>query len=114
MIALNGITFDIDVLDVDYMERKEKYSKEFAEKLKTINTGSEVQDVKLQCQYCHEMYDKVLGEGTSDKLFKGKLNIIACLKVFDELQEQEREQSVLLDEYANKFNPNRAARRAKK
>ena len=55
----------------------------------------------------------MFGEGTDKKIFGDKVNLLTCLKAFEELVEQVNAQKGEVEKIASKYSPNRAQRRKK-
>lgn len=114
-MVINGVQLeDIDIFDVDCAEKYESALNEVlvqANDTKNLK-GSEV--IRNQCQAVFNCFDKLFGEGTHEKVFGNKMNIITCLKAFEELIDETNAKKSELDEITAKYSPNRAARRSKK
>ena len=114
------IETDFDYNDADDAERFEKVMKETGEKLSNITeegkTRAEV--IRETCEYIFECFDKIFGEETHKKIFKGKCNLIQCIDAYDSLMEemikQNNESFEKATKFTQKYSPNRATRRTKK
>lgn len=114
-MVVNGVELeDLDIFDVDiavkYENALEKVAKEshVDENLK----GSEI--IRNQCQIIFDCFNELFGEGTDKKVFGEKVNVITCLKAFEQLIEETNKQSSKLKELQLKYSPNRVKRRSKK
>lgn len=86
---------DFSFADADCLEKYEKEYPKTAEKLdemKTKATGDKdnSQIIRDFCKIIADFFDNVLGEGTSQKLFKGKANYKLCLQAFKALVEEKK------------------------
>ena len=74
-MIINGVELDIDFTDADFIEKIENGSKEVyqkAEELKQLKQLSLAEGIRQECKILKDFLDYVLGNGTSEKLFKGK------------------------------------------
>lgn len=101
---------DFSFADADCLEKYETEYPKTVEKLDAIKTKSDKLDsqvIREFCQIIAEFLDNVLGEGTSQKLFKGKSNYKLCLSAFKALVEEkraeDREDNEFL-EYMNQYS----------
>ena len=113
-MTICGVQLELDIFDVDTVERYEAALEEMSEKAKTIQCDKASESIREQCQLVFDCFDHILGEGTADKLFHGKRNLVTCLKAFEEMVDQIGEQKVALDEIVQKYSPARLQRRATK
>ena len=56
----------------------------------------------------------MFGEGADKKVFGNKVNLMTCMKSFEEVVLKINEQKKEIERLSNKYSPNRAARRSKK
>lgn len=108
---------DLDILDADTAEKYEiavkKVQKE-AEESKVLENTSLSAMIRKQCNAIFDCFNTIFGEGTDKKVFGQKVNLMTCLKAFEELIEIANEQKKELEKLTNKYSPNRIQRRAKK
>lgn len=114
-MIINGV--ELEDLDIYDLEVAKKYDKA----LETVNDISEKVDrmslsegIVYQCNLIFDFFNTMFGEGTDKKVFGSKVNLLTCLKAFEEFQLQINEQKKELDRLMNKYSPNRATRRSKK
>lgn len=72
----NDVELEIDMEDVDFQIRYENSFKQLEEaekKLKAVGTASEFSIG--YCEMFFHLFDGIFGDGTSEKLFKGKRNL---------------------------------------
>ena len=90
-MTINGIEFDIDFTDAEFLEKIEEGSKkvyEEAEKIKAENEDKKStlsEGIRQECKIIKDFLDYVLGEGASEKIFKNKNSLNECLKVFEDI-----------------------------
>lgn len=75
-MKINGVELEVNFLDADFMEKIENCCRKVNEKaekskieLKDLTLS---QQIKGECKIIKDFFDEVFGEGTSDKVFKGK------------------------------------------
>lgn len=71
----NDVELEIDMEDVEFQERYEKAFEVMAEEEKEVKKiGKFSEMTRAYCNMFYHMFDTVFGEGTGDKLLKGKMN----------------------------------------
>ncbi|GAA0774598.1 hypothetical protein GCM10008908_24720 [Clostridium subterminale] len=105
---------DIDILDLEVAEKWED-ALEHVEGVAKTTEGMKVSEtIKTQCNAIFEVFNTLFGEGTDKKVFGDRVNLMMCLKAFEELVTQVKSQSAEVEKIASKYSPNRANRRNKK
>jgi len=105
---------DIDILDLEVAEKWE-LALERVENVAKNTEGMKVSEtIKTQCNSIFEVFNTLFGEGTDRKVFGDRVNLMMCLKAFEELVTQVKSQSAEVEKMASKYSPNRANRRNKK
>ena len=69
--------------------------------------------IRFQCNLIL-IFNTMFGEGADKKVFGNKVNLMTCMKSFEEVVLKINEQKKEIEKLANKYSPNRAQRRAKK
>lgn len=114
MIINNVELEDIDILDVDTIEKYEKaidiVQKEVAE---TKGLKMSVM-IRKQCIAVFNCFNTIFGEGTDKRVFGDKVNLRVCLAAFDELITNFSTQFEDVKKLSDKYSPNRLQRRSKK
>lgn len=80
----NNVELEVDMEDVGFQERYEKAFQhmEVSEKeLQNIGLLSEI--TKKYCELFWNLFDEIFGEGTSNKLFDGKMHTGRCEECYD-------------------------------
>lgn len=114
-MIINGVELeDIDVLDADVAEKYEKALEKVEHISKKVEGMKVSESIRTQCNAIFDVFNALFGEGTDKKVFGDKVNLLTCLKAFEELVLQANEQNKEVEELTNKYSPNRAARRNKK
>lgn len=114
MIVNNVELEDLDILDADVAEKYEKSLDKFgciSDKLEGMRVS---ESIRTQCGAIFEVFNTLFGEGTDKKVFGDRVNLLTCLKAFEELVLQINEQKKELEKFTNKYSSNRAAKRSRK
>lgn len=114
MKVLN-VELNFDFSDADDLERFEKEYPETEKRLQEIkwDNAKASETIRSFCKVIFEFFDKVFGEGTADKVFKGKSNYQTCLKAFKDVVDEKDKQDNEVDEtihYLENYSPDRAKR----
>lgn len=114
-MKINGVELeDLDIYDVEVAEKYESGLKKIKEMSNDVNDKSLSETIRIQCNHIFDFFNTLFGEGTDKKVFGNKVNLVTCIKAFEELILQVNEQKKELEKISNKYSPNRAARRSKK
>lgn len=116
MIINNVEIGELDIFDADSSERYENTID------KVIKDAQDSKGLKLsaairkQCNAVFNCFNELFGEGTDKKVFGDKVNLLTCLKAFDELKNgisnQIEKSEIEIDTISSKYTSNRAKRRA--
>ena len=113
-MIINGVELG-DLNGLDY-ETAQKVEKEL-EKTKGIQTKianlKNSEGIKVICDTINEIFDNIFGKGTSEKVFKGKKDLLISMKAFEDLCMNYEESQNAINDMFKKYSPNRAARRNK-
>ena len=105
---------DIDILEADVAEKYENA----LEKVVKVADGTEglkaSESIRKQCTAVFGCFNEIFGAGTDKKVFGDRVNLLICLKAFEELVIAMNSQKEEVEKLANKYSPNRASRRAVK
>ncbi|OOM71091.1 hypothetical protein CLPUN_50830 [Clostridium puniceum] len=117
MIINNVEIGELDIFDADSSEKYEKTID------KVIKEAQDSKGLKLsaairkQCNAVFNCFNELFGEGADKKVFGDKVNLLICLKAFDELKNgisnQIEQSEIELDTIASKYTSNRAKRKVK-
>lgn len=106
---------DLDLFDADVVEKYEKTLVEVENKVKEAAKETKISNnIRKQCEAVFGCFNTLFGEGADKKIFGEKVNLLICLKAFEELVTQMTAQKGELEKMLSKYSPNRAQRRAKK
>lgn len=85
---INGVKLPFDFDDMDTMERYKKALVQMNKDAKTVIVeGDRAEIIKSHYDIFSKVYDTIFGEGTSDKIFKGKVNLRQCFETYDNFVE---------------------------
>lgn len=105
---------DIDILDADVAETYENALEKVITETNQTEELSISASIRKQCNAVFNCFNTIFGEGTDKKVFGNKVNLMTCLKSFEELVEHANKQKEELEKLTEKYSPNRAQRRTKK
>jgi hypothetical protein len=115
----NDVEFEIDMDDVEFLERYEKVFENIEPREKKLEKVGKISEITREyCLLFYDIFDGIFGEGTSEKLFDGKMNLRVCEECYDSfIAVCEKEINAVnkrRNSVVSKYTPNRAQRRAKK
>ena len=110
-MKINGVELEVNFLDADFMEKLENCCKKVndqAEKSKTeLKDLTFAQQIKAECKIIKDFFDDLFGEGTSEKIFQGKNDLMLCLSAFQELVEEKVKMQQEMNSLFAKYSPDR-------
>lgn len=116
---INGISLELDIDDIDDLERYERAFKQMGDAAKRIpkdGTASEI--TKAYCTTFYDMYDCIFGDGTADKIHSKKYSAQECETVYSSFLgfvSAQRDARIAAREQISRYLPqNRAQRRRHK
>lgn len=114
-MKINGVELqDLDIFEADTVEKYEGALEKVVNGAKETESLKSSVAIREQCNLVFDCFNTLFGEGTDKKIFGNKVNLLTCLKAFEELVEYTGEQKKELEKFTSKYSPNRAARRKKK
>lgn len=114
-MIINGVELeDIDIYDLEVAEKYEEAIASFYKIIDRAKSLDGVEGIREICNSIFDIFNKMFGEGADKKIFGDKVNLLTCMKSLEEFQLQINEQKKEIEKLANKYSPNRAARRNKK
>ena len=115
-MTINGYEIDIDFTDADVYEKIEQgiqtLEKE-AEKLQELHNNENIttaEGIRQECKVLKDFFDYVFGEGTSEKIFKGKNSLNLCIKAYEDVVKARDEQYNSLNQKIDAYSPDRLKR----
>ncbi len=112
-MKIRNIEVDFNFLDADDIEKFENEAKKVKEgcnsKAKIAMTMSE--SIREECKIIDNFFNNVFGEGISEKIFSGKMNLEEHIKAFEDVVKEKIEQQRRLQNTFDRYRPNREQRR---
>lgn len=111
---INGVELELDIFDADVAEKYDKAIKKvmnIEEDTKSMSIG---EGIRTQCKAIFNVFDELFGQGTHERVFGDKVNLLECLKAFEALIAGINEKNKEIELIANKYSSNRVQRRSKK
>lgn len=105
---------DLDIFDLEVAGKYENALKNVEDMSEKVKGMTVAESIRTQCNAVFNVFNELFGKGTDKKVFGNKVNLLTCLKAFEELVVQMNEQKSEIEKIASKYSPNRAARRSKK
>lgn len=110
-----GVELELDVFDADVVEvcdREFTAVKDQVGNKENYKNMSSADALRFQCRAINNFFDKVFGEGTAEKIFKGKNNIKEHMEAFATVSDEVASSKDQFNALIEKYSPNRAERRA--
>ena len=114
MLKICGQELELDLFDADTMEVYEKSMDEVVKRAEESNKHTELSNadgIREMCGIVKNFFDEVFGDGTAEKLFKGKNNLAICMDAFGIVSSEAGKMKDQVNAITNKYNMNRAQRR---
>ena len=104
-IEINGVTLQADFMDTDFMEVFELAAQETRD---SINTNKNMQGCvaakyRAMNQIVETFFNKVFGDGTSDRIFQGGKNVMVHLEALAKIEEAQRAEKKQLNDLSNRY-----------
>ena len=113
MIEINGIKLEADFMDADfvgYYEESTKHLQEHALAQKNKHYDSLREGYLDQIGAVNVYFNDIFGEGTADKIFKGKeKNLMTHLRAVETLTTWGNSEKKKLSDFTNKYTQRQAA-----
>lgn len=115
----NDIELELDISDAETIELYEKTFEQMQKEVKSLpTTGRKSEIVSAYCKTLRNVFDRLFGDGTSDKMFGTRNNAVQITAAYESFLEFVSAQNKELDNIQNRivsrYSPNRAQRRAGK
>ena len=102
-MKINGVELNLDIYDPDVLE---KCQNEFENVIKESKKGSQVSSpseaIRSQCNIIKNCFDNLFEEGTAQKIFGDKTNLLDCLNAFENLANEVNKQMNKISKYKSK------------
>ncbi|MBQ8825628.1 MAG: hypothetical protein IJ007_00865 [Oscillospiraceae bacterium] len=107
---------EVDVTDLEFIEKYEKYTDYYNEEVMKLTANMRVSEqMRYMAKVFKNVFDGIFGDGATDKMFGGKINLELYIRAFNQLIELFSEFNKTLEAFtATVHKPNREQRRKKK
>lgn len=115
-MKLRNIEVNFSFTNADDIEKLEKAIREVKEKTEKYK-GQEItlsEMIRKECKALDEFFDTVFGEGTSAKIFEGRMDLQEHSELFVEVANEKIKQTRSMQDFYNRYMPNREQRRNNK
>lgn len=105
-LIINGIKLEGDLMDADFMEKFESSMikmRDSAQAKKRENFPTAAANYRAQCEVVNTCLDEIFGDGTAQKLFGGKMNVMEHLKVIEKVSEWAAGERKTLNDFTNRY-----------
>ena len=112
-MIINGVEFNIDFTDADFIEKIENACKKVYEEAENLKQDKQIplaEGIRQECKILKNFLDYVLGDGTSEKLFKGKDSLNQCLQAYEDIIKARTTQYNEIQAKVSKYSPDRLKR----
>lgn len=105
-LIINGIKLEGNLMDADFMEKFESSMIKMrdsaqAKKRETFPTAAA--NYRAQCEVVNTCFDEIFGDGTAQKLFGGKMNVMEHLKAIEKVSEWAAGERKTLNDFTNRY-----------
>lgn len=112
-MKIKDIEIDFNFLDADNIEKFENEARKVInktnnEKIKEMTYG---EALRQECAIVEEFLDNVFEKGISEKIFKGKKDLMEHIKVFQDIVDEKNRKQQELQNLYNRYVPNRMQKR---
>lgn len=117
---INSLKLELDMEDADVQERYENAFEKLSEEENQIKKDGKMSEfTRSYCNLFVRLYDKIFGEGTSEKIFAGiPVSISRYIEIYDSflefIKQQTDDTNANIAKKVAKYRPNRQQRRSKK
>lgn len=111
-LIINGVTLTGDLMDADFMDAFESAMIEMRDKAQAAKSAGYTRasdHYRAQCEVTNECLDKIFGEGTSEKLFGGRMNVMEHLEAMEQVNEWAMTERKRLNDFTNKYTQRQQA-----
>lgn len=105
-LIINGIKLEGDLMDADFMEKFESSMikmRDSAQAKKRENFPTAAAIYRAQCEVVNTCFDEIFGDGTAQKLFGGKMNVMEHLKAIEKVSEWAAGERKTLNDFTNRY-----------
>jgi len=110
-----GVELELDLFDADVIEAYERENQKVVDRIQDKEGRYEgmttAEAIRYQCGVVNDFFDSLFGDGTAEKIFKGKNNIKDHMEGFGIVAKAAEDANVEFNGVLDKYTPNRAERR---
>ncbi len=105
VVTINGVEFECDFYDADFVEPFEKASKKMQERAAELQSfkGTNAESMRKLCEVVNDYFDEIFGEGTSERLFHGNHNMMDHIRAAEVLADESNKSRKEMADFANKY-----------
>lgn len=117
---INNLKLELDMEDADVQERYENAFEKLSEEENQVKKDGKMSEfTRSYCNLFVRLYDRIFGEGTSEKIFAGiPVSISRYIEIYDSflefIKQQTDDTNANIAKKVAKYRPNRQQRRSKK
>ena len=109
-----GVELELNLFDADVLEVYEKENQRVVERIQDnsqYDGKTTAESIRYQCGVVNDFFDALFGEGTAEKIFKGKSDIKEHMEAFGIVSKASENSNAEFNGVLAKYTPNRAERR---
>lgn len=113
-VTINGVDLEMNMFDADFIEEFESGCNMVVTRVKDpeeMGGLSTADAIRKQCSIVNDFFDGLFGEGTSEKIFVRKSDIMEHMMAFETIVNEKKNADGEMAKFAGKYSPNRAQRR---
>lgn len=111
-VTINNVELDYNWFNMKIREKYMKCADEYAEKIdklsenlgEELTSAEEIEYYTKVCEYTYMLFDDVFGSGTSDKIFKGEADFLACAEAVEILKDSRLEQQAYMEKFTKSMS----------
>ena len=111
-LIINDVKLEGDLMDADFMEKFEQSMikmRDTAQAKKRETYPTAAASYRAQCEVVNTCFDEIFGEGTADRLFHGKMNVMEHLQAIEKISEWAAGQKKAFNDFANRYTQRQQA-----
>lgn len=113
-VTINGVEFELDLMDADVVEKFDNLNAEIAVEIKNpehYEGLSNADCMRVQCRMVDSYFDRLFGEGTADRIFPKRNNLGDRMEAFGQTVSMVKEQGSIMDSMTEKYTGQRVQNR---
>ena len=111
-LIINDVQLEGDLMDADFMELFEQSMikmRDTAQAKKRETYPTAAAGYRAQCEVVNTCFDEIFGEGTADRIFHGKMNVMEHLQAIEKISEWAAGQKKAFNDFANRYTQRQQA-----